>query len=188
MDDGRGLSQGGAPQLRITVDSPQTSVDRTSLPTSPTMPSFSDTNFTSSRNSGAVNTLRRSATQSTLQRNSLLAGITSNKRNSAVLGAGPPNARLSKIIADLFLLAGRLKDATTWYGSSHFMDQMKRINDVRTRYEDAVTQFRSSNNDPVWYAAALEGQATVAVLEAWASTDGLVNLQSFSNLLRSLTD
>jgi hypothetical protein len=103
--------------------------------------------------------------------------MASSKRNSAALGAGPPNARLSKIIADLYLLAGRLKDATTWYDLFRFMDQRNRINDARCRYEDAVTQFRSSNNDPVWYAAALEGQATVTVLEAWASADGLVSLR-----------
>ncbi|SRR5258706_14016764 len=58
----------------------------------------------------------------------------------------------------------------------HFMDQTNRINDARYRYEDAVTQFRSSNNDPVWYAAAIEGQVTITVLEAWASSDGLVSL------------
>ena len=107
--------------------------------------------------------------------------MTSSKRNSAVLGSGLPNARLSKIIADLYLLAGRLKDATTWYNSFHFMDQENPINDGRYRYEDAMTQFRSSNNDPVWYAATLEGQATIAVLEAWASTDGLVSPRILSD-------
>ena len=106
--------------------------------------------------------------------------MTSSKRNSAVQGFGPPNARLSKIIADLYLLAGRLKDATTWYDISQFIDHGNRINDGPYRYEEAMSQFRSSNNDPVWYAAALEGQATIAVLEAWASTDGLVSPRIFS--------
>ena len=46
---------------------------------------------------------------------------------------------------------------------------------MRYRYEDAVIQFRSSNNDPAWYAAAIEGQVTITILEAWASTDGLVS-------------
>jgi hypothetical protein len=173
MEDGRG----GAPQPRITVDSPHTSINGTSLPTTPTIPSFSDSNLTGSRSSSMMNTLRRSATQSALQRNSLITGMASSKRNSAALGAGPPNARLSKIIADLYLLAGKLKDANTWYDLFRFMDQRNRIDDLRCRYEDAVTQFRSSNNDPVWYAAALEGQVTVTVLEAWASADGLVSLR-----------
>ena len=177
MEDDRGLSQGGAPHPRITVDSP----NGTSFPSTPTNPSFSDSSLATPRNSGMVNTLRRSTTQSALQRNSLITGM---KRNSAGLGAGPPNARLSKIIADLYLLAGRLKDATIWYDSFHFIDQTNRINDARSRYryEDAVTQFRSSNNDPVWYAAAIEGQITVTVLEAWASTDSLVSLFNFQSM------
>lgn len=114
MEDDR--AQGGVPQPRIIVDSPRTSINGTSLPTTPTNPSFSDSSLANSQNSSMVNTLRRSTTQSALQRNSLITGMTSSKRNSAVLGAGPPNARLSKIIADLYLLAGRLKDATIWYG------------------------------------------------------------------------
>lgn len=167
------MEEDRAPRPRIIIDSPRTSINGKSLPATPTYPSFSDSNLATSRNSGIVNTLRRSTTQSALQRNSLITGT---KGNSAVLGAGPPNARLSKIIADLYLLAGRLKDASAWYVSFHFMDQTTRINDARYRYEDAVTQFRSSNNDPVWHAAAIEGQVTVNLLEAWASTDGLVSV------------
>jgi hypothetical protein len=185
MEDDRGLAQGGASHPRIIVDSPRTSFNGTgtSLPTTPTNSSFSDSNLANPRNSGMMNTLRRSTTQSALQRNAL---VTSSKRNSAVLGAGPPNARLSKIIADLYLLAGRLKDAATWYNSFHFRDQTNRINDARYRYEDAIIQFRSSSNDPVWYAAAIEGQVTVTVLEAWATSDGLVSLRICS-LLKPLT-
>jgi len=123
MEDDRGLAQGGA-QPRIIVDSPRTSINGTSLPATPTNPSFSESNLANPRNSGMVNTLRRSTTQSALQRNSLITGMTSSKRNSAVMG---PNARLSKIIADLYLLAGRLKDAATWYGAFHFMDQTNRL-------------------------------------------------------------
>jgi len=40
------------------------------------------------------------------------------------------------------------------------------------RYTEAVTLFKTAN-DPVWYASALEGLATVALLEA-SSGQGFV--------------
>jgi hypothetical protein len=40
------------------------------------------------------------------------------------------------------------------------------------RYTEAVALFKAAN-DSVWYASALEGLATVALLEAW-SGQGLV--------------
>jgi len=39
---------------------------------------------------------------------------TAKKRQSIINGSSPPNARLSKLLADLYLLAGRLADASTW--------------------------------------------------------------------------
>jgi hypothetical protein len=35
------------------------------------------------------------------------------------------------------------------------------------RYTEAVSLFKTANN-PVWYASALEGLATIALVEAWS--------------------
>jgi Transport protein Trs120 or TRAPPC9, TRAPP II complex subunit len=43
---------------------------------------------------------------------------------------------------------------------------MQHLIDI-ARYTEAVTLFKTAN-DPVWYASALEGLATVAILEAWS--------------------
>jgi len=42
------------------------------------------------------------------------------------------------------------------------------------RYNDALTHLKS-NPDPVWHASVLEGLSTVGILEAWASSGGLVS-------------
>jgi trafficking protein particle complex subunit 9 len=51
---------------------------------------------------------------SSLANRSSTLGSTSKKRQSIISGNGPPNGRLSKTVGDLYLLAGRLSDATFW--------------------------------------------------------------------------
>lgn len=137
--------------LRINVESPRSSSEmkRTSMApavtASPPRPS---------------STLSRSASLNTSTRNSVAL---SKKRQSLLNSGGPPNARLSKTVGDLFLLAGRLNDAITWYN-------------------DAATHLRSTP-DPVWHAAVLEGLSTAHVLEAWAGSSGLQTSMS-ANMLR----
>lgn len=45
----------------------------------------------------------------------------------------------------------------------------------RDRYGEAVSLLSKSHQDSIWYAAALEGQCTVQVLEAWTAGHGLVS-------------
>ena len=48
---------------------------------------------------------------------------------------------------------------------------------AKYRYNEALLLFRTSY-DPVWHACTLEGIATVAVIEAWCSGQGLVRPSS----------
>jgi hypothetical protein len=43
------------------------------------------------------------------------------------------------------------------------------------RYEDAVSLFKFPQ-DAIWHASALEGMATIHVLDAWSAGQGLVRL------------
>lgn len=45
------------------------------------------------------------------------------------------------------------------------------------RYHESLQLFKSSQ-DGVWQASALEGLATVAILDAWSAGHGLVGLLS----------
>jgi hypothetical protein len=46
---------------------------------------------------------------------------------------------------------------------------------IKPRYTEAIQLFKSSQ-DTAWHAAALEGIATVSMIEAWSAGNGLVRL------------
>lgn len=43
------------------------------------------------------------------------------------------------------------------------------------RYTEAIALFKTTT-DSIWHASALEGLATVALLDAWSSGQGLVRI------------
>ncbi|KZV62838.1 hypothetical protein PENSPDRAFT_641660 [Peniophora sp. CONT] len=69
-------------------------------------------------------------------------------RKSAI-GTASSHGRLFKVLGDLFLLSGRTEDASIWY-------------------TEAIALFKA-HPDNVWHAAALEGLATVSILDSWTS-------------------
>ncbi|KAG5727958.1 Transport protein particle subunit [Termitomyces sp. T112] len=77
------------------------------------------------------------------------------RKRLSTIGVASSHARLFKVLGDLFLLSGRPEDALVWYLES-------------------VQLFKSSQ-DHVWYAATLEGLATVSVIESWSVGNGLQN-------------
>ncbi|KAG1756741.1 TRAPP II complex [Suillus paluster] len=93
-----------------------------------------------------------SHTTSLTQRHSTLGPPAAKKRASAV-GAVSSHGRLYKVLGDFFLLAGRTEEAMLWYA-------------------EAIVLFKTGQ-DPVWHASALEGMATVFVLDAWSVGQGL---------------
>ncbi|KAG8836757.1 hypothetical protein FRC18_010798 [Serendipita sp. 400] len=129
------------PQLKLRTDSPRSSSESARMSVQPTITGSPPRTFPT--------LTRSSSSASTTNRNSTIA----KNRRSMLQSNSPPNARLSKVVADLFLLAGRLSDAVNWYN-------------------DAVTHLRSTP-DPVWHAAVLEGLCTASVLESWAGSAGL---------------
>ncbi|TBU35870.1 TRAPP II complex [Dichomitus squalens] len=76
-----------------------------------------------------------------------------NKKRVSAIGAASSHGRLFKVLGDFFLLAGRLEEATIWYNES-------------------IMLFKSPQDAP-WHASALEGLATIPVVEAWSSTHGI---------------
>ncbi|KAF7363484.1 hypothetical protein MSAN_01004300 [Mycena sanguinolenta] len=85
-------------------------------------------------------------------RQSTLSVPPAKKRLSSI-GVASSQGRLSKVLGDFSLLAGRTEEAAIWYN-------------------DALLVFRTSS-DAVWQAAALEGMATVSIIDAWAAGQGL---------------
>ncbi|GJE90813.1 TRAPP II complex [Phanerochaete sordida] len=71
------------------------------------------------------------------------------KKKPLTIGAVSSHGRLFKVLADFFLLAGRTMDASVWYS-------------------EAIILLKSSQ-DSVWHASALEGLATMQVVDAWSS-------------------
>ncbi|KAK7467129.1 hypothetical protein VKT23_004188 [Stygiomarasmius scandens] len=94
-----------------------------------------------------------------MKRNSSLGVPTVKKRLSGI-GAASSHGRLFKVTGDLFLLSGRTEDASIWYN-------------------EALQLFKPSI-DAVWQASALEGLATITILEAWSSGYGLQTSSSAS--------
>ncbi|KLO10669.1 Trs120-domain-containing protein [Schizopora paradoxa] len=76
-------------------------------------------------------------------------GITTAKKRQSTLPPTTSHARLYKVLGDLFLLAGKLMDATIWYN-------------------EAVALLKQPN-DVLWHASALEGIATANIIEIWTS-------------------
>ncbi|KZT67733.1 hypothetical protein DAEQUDRAFT_792472 [Daedalea quercina L-15889] len=78
------------------------------------------------------------------------------KKRPNLIGAASSHGRLFKVLADLFLLAGRHADSQIWY-------------------TEAIALFKGSPHDTAWHAAALEGLATIPVIEAWSSGNATAN-------------
>ncbi|KAF9264661.1 hypothetical protein L218DRAFT_861806 [Marasmius fiardii PR-910] len=87
-----------------------------------------------------------------MKRNSSLGVPTAKKRVSGI-GAASSDGRLYKVMADLFLLSGRTQDANIWY-------------------TEALQLFKPLV-DNLWQASALEGLATISILDAWSTGQGL---------------
>ena len=107
--------------------------------------------------------LSRSSTPTTKRNPSYGPGLRASplspkRRQSAAIGVASSHGRLFKVLGDFFLLAGRTEDAEVWYS-------------------EAITMFKPAL-DPLWQASALEGLATVLVVNAWASNQGLVRLHN----------
>jgi trafficking protein particle complex subunit 9 len=98
--------------------------------------------------------LKRTSAANSVKRQSSLSIPTKVKKRHSGIGVASSLGRLFKILADFFLLAGRTEDATVWYTES--------------------LQYLKSQ-DVIWHASALEGLATVLVLDAWSAGQGLVS-------------
>ncbi|KAL1721168.1 TRAPP II complex [Schizophyllum commune] len=92
-------------------------------------------------------------TSSIPSRQSTLGLPTQSKKRSSGIGVASSPGRLFKVFGDFFLLAGRTADADIWYN-------------------EALQVFKTSP-DPPWQASALEGLATIAVVDAWSAGQGL---------------
>jgi trafficking protein particle complex subunit 9 len=100
--------------------------------------------------------LKRTSAANSIKRQSSLSIPTKVKKRHSGIGVASSLGRLFKILADFFLLAGRTEDATVWYTES--------------------LQYLKSQ-DVIWHASALEGLATVSVLDAWSAGQGLVSFR-----------
>ncbi|KXN89239.1 hypothetical protein AN958_05993 [Leucoagaricus sp. SymC.cos] len=113
-----------------------------------------------SRNSlslGSTPPIKRNSSSGPNYRQSTLSAQPSKKRLSAI-GTTSSHARLYKMLGDFFLLGGRTEDSNIWY-------------------TEAIQLFKNSQ-DNAWHASALEGLATVAIVEAWSAGHGLQNSTS----------
>ncbi|KAH8106969.1 TRAPP II complex [Cristinia sonorae] len=72
------------------------------------------------------------------------------KKRQNAIGAVSSHGRLFKVLGDLFLLSGRTLDASVWY-------------------TEAIIMLKNPQ-DTVWHASALEGMATVQMIDAWSAT------------------
>lgn len=92
-------------------------------------------------------------TSSIPSRQSTLGLPPAAKKRSSGIGVASSPGRLFKVFGDFFLLAGRTADADIWYN-------------------EALQVFKTMP-DPPWNASALEGLATIAVVDAWSAGQGL---------------
>lgn len=97
------------------------------------------------------------------------------KRQSHV-GATSSHGRLFKVLGDLFVLAGRLEDASVWCVWLSDPACMQHLID-NARYTEALALFKN-HSDPLWHASTLEGLATLSLLDAW-SGQGFVRAWHF---------
>ncbi|KAG9318507.1 TRAPP II complex [Chiua virens] len=105
-----------------------------------------------SANDGVMRSSPGPGVHTGLQRHSTL-GPPPVKKRLSTLGTTSSHARLFKVYADFFLLAGRTQDASIWY-------------------QEALNLFKTGM-DPVWQASAVEGLAIISVLDSWAAGQGL---------------
>ncbi|KAF8636691.1 hypothetical protein AX17_003496 [Amanita inopinata Kibby_2008] len=82
------------------------------------------------------------------------------KKRMSTIGVASSHGRLFKVLGDLFLLAGRVEDASVWYTEA--------------------LQLLKNSQDVAWHASTLEGMATISVVEAWTAGHGLHNSTSSS--------
>ncbi|KAE9396079.1 hypothetical protein BT96DRAFT_1041682 [Gymnopus androsaceus JB14] len=129
------------PSLPAPSDMPPSLDSKDSLPPLPSHNSHPDMSKTA-----------LSKVAPTMKRNSSLGVPTVRKRLSGI-GAASSHGRLFKVMADLFLLAGRTEDAVIWYTEA--------------------LQLLKSPLDSIWHASALEGMATIPILDAWSAGHGL---------------
>ncbi|EGN95949.1 hypothetical protein SERLA73DRAFT_111910 [Serpula lacrymans var. lacrymans S7.3] len=108
-----------------------------------------------------INTIPSTSTsrQSTL-------GVPPAKKRQSAIGASSSHGRLYKVLADFFLLSGRTEDAALWY-------------------TEAIVLLKPAQ-DAIWHASALEGMATVTILDAWSTGHGLQT--SFSTTKEAWND
>ncbi|KAL1742926.1 TRAPP II complex [Schizophyllum fasciatum] len=92
-------------------------------------------------------------TSSIPSRQSTLGLPAASRKRSSGIGVASSPGRLFKVFGDFFLLAGRTADADIWYN-------------------EALQVFKTSP-DTTWQASALEGLATIAVVDAWSAGQGL---------------
>lgn len=141
-------------------------------------PTYSSQPELDSSGLSAPSMIKRSSTagpmSSLTQRQSSLGPSVVKKRANAI-GAVSSHGRLYKVLGDLFLLAGRTEEAAVWFVPPiHFLGSSRLI---RIRYGEAIVLFKTAQ-DPAWHASALEGMATISVLDAWSIGQGLVSHRS----------
>ncbi len=113
-------------------------------------------------------------------------GVPPARKRQSLIGAASSHGRLFKVLGDLFILSGRTEDASVWCVHSSRSTHMQHLINI-ARYTEAVALFKTAN-DPVWYASALEGLATVALLEAWSGQGLVRSTVLLCSLLAALTD
>ncbi|KAG8890406.1 hypothetical protein FRB99_003869, partial [Tulasnella sp. 403] len=104
-----------------------------------------------SQSNGLRPTPKRSGTTSSARSSLAPAPVNTKKRISIGLASGA-SGRAYKLVADLFLLAGRTSDAVQWYMES--LPLLKGTQDV------------------IWQASAIEGMCVAEILDTWSSGDG----------------
>lgn len=111
-------------------------------------------------------------------RQSTLGASTAKIKRTSGIGVSSSHGRLFKVLGDFFLLSGRIEDAAVWYAFHDGIPPLSLM--CLHRYTEAIALFKSpqikSPQDTPWHASALEGLATVVVIEAWLRGHGLVCL------------
>ena len=113
-------------------------------------------------------------------------GVPPARKRQSLIGAASSHGRLFKLLGDLFILAGRTEDASVWCVYSSRSTHMQHLINI-ARYTEAIALFKTAN-DPVWYASALEGLATVALLDAWSGQALVRSTVLLCSVLAALTD
>lgn len=148
------------PTLPPTSEIPQSLEDegRDSIPPLPSRNSQPDLGSNGMARSKVTSALKRVSTGPGLaptRHSSLPPTPATAKKRPGAIGAASSHGRLFKVLGDLFLLAGRHQDASVWY-------------------TEAIALFKGPQ-DTAWQASALEGLATIPVVEAWSSNIGTIS-------------